>query len=75
MDNEGAIAMGLNYTTNHCNKHIDIKYHYIRDLLHQGKITGTYCRTAEMAADPLTKPLGRFNVQHHEQSIGLSTTG
>ena len=38
-------------------KHIDIKFHYLRQLKEDGTIELEYCPTNEMPADLLTKPL------------------
>ena len=38
-------------------KHIDVQYHYTRQLVEYGKIKLDYCPTRDMLADTLTKPL------------------
>ena len=38
-------------------KHIDIWYHFMRDLIEKGVIKLEYCLTADMVADILTKGL------------------
>ena len=38
-------------------KHIDIKFHYVREVLQEGVIELVYCPTNSMTADILTKPL------------------
>ena len=38
-------------------KHVQIRYHFIREAVEQGTITLEYCRTTEMLADSFTKPL------------------
>ena len=38
-------------------KHVDIKYHFIRDLVEAGRIKLTYCPSEDMVADMLTKGL------------------
>lgn len=40
-------------------KHIDIRYHYARHLHDDGTIDVHYCKTSDMLADLMTKPLGR----------------
>jgi hypothetical protein len=54
-DNESCIALASNDMTTSKSKHIDIKYHYIRDLIKQGSIRLIWCPTDEMLADILTK--------------------
>ena len=38
-------------------KHVDIKFHYVRDQIKKGLMKLEYCPTGEMIADALTKPL------------------
>jgi intergrase/recombinase len=40
-------------------KHIDIQYHYIRELVENDTVKLEYIQTSEMAVDYLTKPLKR----------------
>ena len=39
------------------NKHIDIKYHFIRELVREREIEVNYCRTEEQVADIFTETL------------------
>jgi hypothetical protein len=58
-DNQGAIALAKNPVGHGRNKHIDIRHHFLRDLVNEGKIVMTYIPTADQLADIFTKPLGR----------------
>lgn len=58
-DSQAAIAMSKNPQFHGRAKHIDIKYHYIREQVERGKIQLKYCPTANMHADILTKGLGK----------------
>ena len=40
-------------------KHVDIKYHYIREQVNDGTVELKYCPTNNMIADMFTKGLGR----------------
>ena len=40
-------------------KHIEIKYHYIRDMVQRGVVKLQYVATEEHIDDVLTKPLAR----------------
>ena len=42
-------------------KHIEIKYHYIRDMAQRGEMKFQYVATDEHIADVLMKPLARVN--------------
>ncbi len=52
-------------------KHIDIRYHYIRDMVKQGEVTLQHIPTSRMVADPLTKPVARDVFQFHVKNLGL----
>ena len=58
-DNQSAIAMTKNPQFHGRSKHIDIKYHFIREQVNSGNVTLKYCPTSEMIADMLTKGLSR----------------
>ena len=58
-DNQGTIAIARNPVSYSRTKHIDIKYHYIRETILNGYVTLEYCPTKQMLADLLTKPLPR----------------
>jgi hypothetical protein len=50
-DNQGSLALVKNPRLHERSKHIDICYHFIRDLEEQGKLSVTYIPTADMIAD------------------------
>lgn len=56
-DNQGCIALARDPVAHSRTKHIDIRYHYIRELVAYNKVTIEYIPTEEMVADMLTKPL------------------
>ena len=54
-DNTGCISLANNTMTTGKTKHIDVRYHFIRDMVKSGAIQITWCRTEDMIADALTK--------------------
>jgi hypothetical protein len=58
-DNQASIALASNESTKQRTKHLDIKYHFIREQVQVGRVTLEYCRSAEMVADMLTKAVGK----------------
>ena len=40
-------------------KHIEIKYHFIRDMVMLSEVVMKHISTGSMVADPLTKPIAR----------------
>ena len=57
-DNQSAIAIATGANTSRRTKHIDVRYHYVREKVKTGEIKVTYCATGDMIADVFTKPLG-----------------
>ena len=51
---EGTIAIVRDPVYHARTKHIDIKYHYVREALTNGVIDLVYCPTQQMTADILT---------------------
>ncbi len=70
--NQGSIENGKNQAINQRNKHIDIQYHSVHDVLADGKVEFAYCPTDERIADILTKPLDRVRFEKHVLSLGVS---
>jgi hypothetical protein len=69
IDNQAAIAMSKNNIQHARAKHIDIRYHYIRDLVMNNEITIEYCASNEMIADIMTKPLGRILFEKFREKL------
>ena len=62
-DNRGCIDLSENPVHHKRSKHIDIRYHYIRDKVESNDITLTYIHTQEQLADLLIKPLPKQRTQ------------
>lgn len=56
-DNQSAIAMAKNPQFHGRAKHIDIRHHFVRELVEEKAIQLVYCASEEMIADLLTKGL------------------
>lgn len=70
-DNQGAIAIAKNPVGHARTKHIDIRYHYVREAVEQQIIDIKFCSTKEMLADMFTKPLPRVQFEKLRSGIGL----
>ncbi len=55
-DNKSTIHMVNGEGKFHKQKHINVKFHYSRELVKQGVMSVQHCATEEMTADILTKP-------------------
>ncbi|GJX87579.1 hypothetical protein Tco_0339593 [Tanacetum coccineum] len=63
-DNKGAIDLSKNHVLHSRTKHIEIRYHFLRDNVQKGNITIEKVASKDNIADILTKPLKRepFNL-------------
>ncbi|KAG7544127.1 GAG-pre-integrase domain [Arabidopsis thaliana x Arabidopsis arenosa] len=56
-DNSSAIKLSKNPVLHGRSKHIDVRFHFLRDLTKDGVVKLVHCGTNEQVADILTKPL------------------
>jgi hypothetical protein len=70
-DNQGALRLIGNPEFHSRSKHIDVQYHYVRELKEAGTIEVEYIPAEEMAADCLTKPLKRQKLTENLKMVGL----
>jgi Reverse transcriptase (RNA-dependent DNA polymerase) len=56
-DNQGAIKLMKHAIASMRSKHIDVIHHFVRERVARGEVAFEYCRSEDMAADCLTKPL------------------
>ena len=52
-------------------KHIEIKYHYIRDMVQRRAVKLRYVATDEQIADVLTNPLSRVKFEYFREKLGV----
>ena len=70
-DNQACIAISKNPEKHSRTKHIEVKYHFIRDLVEAKLIKFQYCPTSHQTADLLTKPLPVSSFEKHRLNLGL----
>jgi hypothetical protein len=71
MDNQGAIALTTLGSQNRRTRHINVRYHFIRDCVESGTIAPHYTPTIDMLADGFTKALDRQKFSIFVSSIGI----
>ena len=69
MDNKAALYNSINQTINPRTKHIDIRVHYIRDLIKEDKIQLKYTKSEYNIADEFTKYLNNTLMDKFRNSI------
>ena len=52
-------------------KNIEIKYHYIRDMVQRGVVKLQYVATNDQIADVLTKTLARVKFEYCREKFGV----
>ncbi|KAG2872292.1 hypothetical protein PC115_g24645 [Phytophthora cactorum] len=72
-DNQSCIKMTKNPVNHGRAKHIDIKYHHIRDEVKRGEVKLQYCETSVMLADIMTKALA--GPRHTDLTVALGIHG
>ena len=70
-DNQGAIALAKDNKFHSRTKHIDLRYHFIREAVEDGKIRVSYIPTDENVSDILTKALPKPKFQRFIEMLGL----
>ncbi|KAJ4740894.1 Transposon Ty1-H Gag-Pol polyprotein [Rhynchospora pubera] len=73
IDNKSAISLCKNPVYHDRTKHIDTRFHYIRECVEEKKIEVEHIGTKDQLADILTKPLGRIKFIEMRKRIGLQT--
>ena len=58
-DNQGAIALTKDNKFYVCTKHIDVHYHFICEVVEDGKVAVLYIPTRDNASNIFTKPLAK----------------
>lgn len=69
MDNMGAMFMAKNDVSNKRTKHIDLRYHMIRDYVKAGFFMLEHVGTSSNRADIMTKALERLKHEGHTNAI------
>ena len=70
-DNQGSIFIASNPVTEKRSKHIDIRYHYIREVIRRKIVEVYFIAGEENPADILTKNLGHVKFQKFRAMLGL----
>ena len=73
MDYQPVIALAKNPVLHDHDrsKHIDTRFHFIRDCVDGGQIVLEFVETERQLADILTKPLGRLRLMDLRTKIGM----
>ena len=71
VDNKAAIALSKNLVHHDRSKHIDTRYHFIRDCVERGEVDIDHVSTNDQLADILTKALGQVRFVELRKQLGV----
>jgi hypothetical protein len=71
-DNQGSIFMASNPVQERRIKHIDIRFHYVHEVVQQRKVKLFFINSVENPADMFTKNLGCTKFTQFRATLGLT---
>ena len=71
VDNIGAVYLSKNATTGNRTKHIDTRYHFVREYIEDGILKVVFVRSENNHADIFTKNLSTESFTKHCDALGL----
>lgn len=72
-DSQSAIHLAKNQVHHARTKHIDVRYHFVRDVIEEGRISLAKVHTDENSADMLTKVVSGGKFQHCLDLLNILT--
>ena len=70
-DNQSCIKLSVNPVFHDRSKHIDIRYHHLRDCVQRCIMLLQYIPMEDQDADILTKVLAKTKFEYHRDRIGV----
>ena len=74
-DNSGAVANSKEPRSHKRGKHIERKYHLIREIVHRGDVAVSQIASEDNLADPFTKGLSQKVFDQHVEGMGVRCIG
>jgi hypothetical protein len=75
VDSKSALTLARNPVFHERSKHIDLRYHFIRNCLAEGAVSTTYINTVDQLTCILMKALGRVKFQELRARIEMVQIG
>lgn len=74
VDNKSALELMKNPVFHGRSKHIDTRFHFIRECIERGDIKVTFVCSNEQKADILTKVMAKVKFKEMRQMLGVEET-
>ena len=71
-DNQSCVKLSENPMFHYRSKHMEMRYHYLRDMVQKGAIRLQYISTDEQITDALTKPLSATKFAYFRDKLGMA---
>jgi len=71
IDNVSAINLSKNPVSHGRSKHIEVKYHFLRDMVNKGRISVKYCKSELQLVDVFTKALKIERFEDLKRRVGV----
>jgi hypothetical protein len=71
-DNSSSIKLSKNPILHGRCKHIDVRFHFLRDLTRDGIVELVHCRSQDQLADLMTKPLKLETYCKLREKLGIT---
>jgi hypothetical protein len=70
-DNQSCVKLTKKHVFHDRSKHIELKYHYIRDMVQRGVMDLQYISTDKQIVEILTKSLSRVKYEYSRDNLGV----
>jgi hypothetical protein len=70
-DNSSSIKLSRNHVMHGRSKHIDVRFHFLRDLTKSGSVQLVHCSSIDQVADIMTKALSLESFSRNRDKLGL----
>ena len=71
VDNKSVIELAKNPVNHERSKHIDVRFHFIREHVKEGSVELRHVASKDQAADIFTKPLSKEIFDRGKKMIGM----
>lgn len=70
-DSTSTIALSMNSVFHHKSKHIDTRYHFIRELVSNVEVHLKPCKSSDQLDDIFAKSLAKYVFEFHRRNLGV----